>query len=188
MPGLLMFGAVAGAHEEAFFDSGIPAALKVDDLIADHIARAEINAEPVAGVEEKMRGGFATQDRLPGGLGCHINMSESATAERQELGHTVVDAGYIGHSEIPAPDTGLISDEEELESGTAQLEQGFGRAGYKHDLIRIAQVLALLDQGAVAIEEYGSGTGIHGGPLKLDNSSAGVTIAVPTLPTTTPAA
>ena len=46
---------VPGPHQDAFPDSGIPAALEVREFVADHVAAREVQAEFVAGVEQELR-------------------------------------------------------------------------------------------------------------------------------------
>src|SRR5512138_2421 len=57
---LLHLRPIARPHEDALPDASVPAALQVDQLVADHIALCEVEAELVAGIEEKLRAGLAT--------------------------------------------------------------------------------------------------------------------------------
>src|SRR4051812_20952979 len=41
----LAFGAVAGAHEQAFFNPGIPPAFDIDELVPEHETLGELDAE-----------------------------------------------------------------------------------------------------------------------------------------------
>ena len=108
----------------------------------------------------------------------------------QFSGQARVHAVHVFHGIVAAADAGLIRHNKQFEARVLQAVQRLRRAGKKHDPLRIAQVFLLLDDGAVAVQKNGAThKTLHPfSRLKLASNSSGATVAVPTLPTTPPAA
>jgi len=73
---LLEFGAVAGADEDAFFDSSVPAAFQVDQFVADDEAFGKVDTKLVTGVEQELGGRFSSTAWSIGGLGSDVDFFE----------------------------------------------------------------------------------------------------------------
>ena len=81
----------------------------------------------------------------------------------------------------------LVGDDEQLKAPIGESLDGLAGAGDELDLFRLVEVAGLDDEGSVAVEEDGWFAVGHA-VQKLARSSLGVTVAVPSLPTTIPAA
>src|SRR5437867_5802516 len=64
-----LFRPVSRPDKDALFDSGVPAAFQITQLVPDHVTLLEVDAEFVAGVEEELRRRFASTAGLLGRFG-----------------------------------------------------------------------------------------------------------------------
>jgi hypothetical protein len=161
---LFDLGAVTGADEEGSLEAGVPAAFEVDEFIADEIACGEVELELVAGVEEELRGWFAAVAGLVGGFGCDVNAVKRYEMRGEQRGEAIVDAMDVGEGEEATADAGLVGHDEEAESGVEQALERGEDAGEQGDEVWVAEVMAFLDDGSVAVEEHGAvGHGLRGG-------------------------
>ena len=103
--------AVARADEEALFDSGVPAALEINEAVTDHVALGEVKVELVAGIVKELRGGFSSAAGLVGSFGCDIDFFERNTVTFQLLKQVLIYALDVCHGEETAADAGLIGDD-----------------------------------------------------------------------------
>ena len=108
------------------------------------------------------------------------------------LGHFGLDVGVdpidIRLGEIASADAGLIGHHDQCKTRVAQALQRGGGFREKFDLFRAVQVVLFADERPVSIEKYRGSHGDQALAVKVARSSAGLTVAVPRLPTTTPAA
>src|SRR5689334_1658774 len=59
-------GSVAGPYQQAPLDARVPSALQVNQLVPNHVALRQVEAELVSGVEEKLRRWLAAAARRIG--------------------------------------------------------------------------------------------------------------------------
>src|SRR5439155_23411452 len=111
------------------------------------------DAEFVAGVEEELRRGLASAALLLRRFGRDVNFLNAHAVLCELFDQPVVHAFHVGHCEIAAADAGLIGNDEQLEAGVLQSFQRLRRAGKKDNLIRVAEIILVLDEGPVAIQE-----------------------------------
>ena len=96
-----------------------------------------------------------------------------------------VDRFHVLKREVAPPNPGLIRDDKQQKTALLQPPQGCSGAGNNDNVFKAVQVISLLDDHAIAVEKHGA---LHEWRLKLASNSSGLTVAVPTFPTTTPAA
>lgn len=151
--GTLQLRAITGAHEDAFCDAGIPAGLKIYQLVPDDVAAREVDPEFIARVEKKLRRWLAAPTRLAGRFGRDVNFLKAHAVAGKNIGDVPVDALDVGQREITATDAGLIGDDEQFESRDLKAFQCGRRAGKYGDVLNFVEVVFFRDQGAVAIQE-----------------------------------
>lgn len=87
-------------------------------------------------------------------FGSHINAMESDLVCGKFCFQVTVNPSDIGQGEVTASDTGLIGDEEERISGCLELLKTRHGTWQQDNLTWIAQVMALFNEGPVAVEEH----------------------------------
>lgn len=152
---LLQAGAVAGSDQQRFPDPCVPAAFQIDELVTNHVAAGEVEPEFIAGIEEELWGRFASATGLVGGFRCKIDAFQPDVVGSESLGDALVDGMHLGLGVVTPADTRLIGDDDEGEAGLDELEEGLRRAWEEDGLVRVAQVVAFFDQGAIAVQEDG---------------------------------
>jgi hypothetical protein len=77
----------------------------------------------------------------------------------QQLGQPCVAAFHVLRREISSSHPGLVADHGQLAAQVLESEQPLGRAGQQLHLVRIGEVVLILDQGSVAVEQDQSAHG-----------------------------
>jgi len=150
-----MFAAIAGSDEDTALHAGVPAAFDVRNLVADHVAGGEVDAELVAGVEQHLRRRLAAAAGLIRCLGREVDFAEGH-AELGELpGNTLVDRVHLSLGVVATTDAGLVGDNEQLEAPLGKPPNGFASAGDKFDFFRFGEVAGLDDERSVSVKKDG---------------------------------
>jgi hypothetical protein len=146
---------VACPDEEGRSEAGIPSGLEIDPFVAHKIAGGKVEAKLIARFEQKTGGRFAAVNGLAGRFRGDINALELYAVIGKFALEPVMDPRDVGQSEEAAADARLVGDQEQEEASVVQLLESRGGTGQENQLIRIVQVVALLDEGSVAVEKDG---------------------------------
>src|SRR5689334_19822887 len=75
----LDLGAVASPNKDRALHAGIPAAYQINQLVADHVALLQVQAEFIPCVKEELRRGFASATGLIRRFWCDVDFFEAHT-------------------------------------------------------------------------------------------------------------
>jgi hypothetical protein len=152
------FCAVPGSDQNALFHAGVLPALGVYKFVANHIAPGQVEAEFIAGIEQKLGGRLSAAARPIRSLKRGIDFFEPHAFFAQVTTKARIHFFHFGHTEVAAPDAGLVGNDEELEAVIQQCFQSGAYAGEDDDVFRAAEIIFIDNQRPVAIEEN---SGVH---------------------------